>query len=421
MTFKKAQYKKELADSQLAILNVLEDHKKDSEDVLNSSKAIFNLLKDLEVSKDLLEKEKVKAENLVQELSKFKLAVDNAFDKITLLDKDSTVIYANNAVENVTGYSSDEVVGKKARVLWGDMMPEAFYEDLWRTISVDKKVFVSEMTNKRKNGEEYSALISKSPILDEGGEVMFFVGIERDITKEKEIDRAKTELVSLASHQLLTPLSIISWYSEMLLAGDAGEVTPKQKVFLDEIYAGNRRMIDLVNSLLNVSRMEMGTFVTNPEPTDLTKILKDVAADQKIKINKKDIKLSLVFGKDIPIMQTDQKYLSMVVENILSNAVKYTPSSGLVKLSLEYDAGNKKILLKVADNGLGIPKSEQHKIFGKLFRADNVREKNKIEGTGLGLYMVKAIVEQFRGRVWFESEENVGTTFFVELPVDIIN
>ena len=201
----------------------------------------------------------------------------------------------------------------------------------------------------------------------------------------------------------------------MLLAGDAGEVTPTQKKYLEEIYNGNQRMVDLVNTLLDVSRIELGTFIVESKPTDFTKLVLSVVAEQRPQIDEKKIKFVPSFEDNIPLMQADPKLLRMVIQNLLSNAIKYTPDDGRIKLSLSL-ADKRNVLLKVFDTGYGIPKNQQDKIFGKLFRADNVVGKDT-EGTGLGLYLAKSIVEQAGGQIWFKSIENRGSTFFVLLPL----
>ncbi len=247
------------------------------------------------------------------------------------------------------------------------------------------------------------------------------------MTKEDEIDKAKTEFVSLASHQLRTPLTAISWYTEMILSGDIGKVPPEQRKYLEEIYQSNKRMIELVNTLLNVSHIELGTFTGKPVQTDIRRLVDSVLLEQKPKIKEKRITFIQKLNKNVPLFSIDPKFLRMIFQNLLSNAVAYTPLGGEIKLSISLvsssqQAPNRKstknsILIKISDTGYGIPQTQQNKIFTKLFRADNVKEKDT-EGTGLGLYIVKSIVESAGGKIWFESRENKGTTFFVELPLN---
>jgi PAS domain S-box-containing protein len=380
----------------------------DKNTYLNNTKlATLNILDDIQ-------EEKNKTDLLAKDLEKFKLALDNASDHIIITDVNGTVLYGNSGVERITGYTLSESIGKKAGKLWSAPMPKEYYAKMWQTIKEDKKTFIGELKNKRKNGEIYDALVSISPVLNNKNEVEFFIGIERDITHEKEVDRAKTEFVSLASHQLRTPLSSVNWYAEMLLAGDGGKLNDEQISFVKEIYAGNQRMVELVNSLLNVSRLELGTFAVEPEPTDVIKMAEDVIKEQQPGIAEKKHKIIFEHAEGVPIIQADPKLFRIVFQNLLSNAIKYTPESGLI--SLKISNNKKNLLVEISDNGYGIPKTDQPKIFEKLFRAENVREKDT-EGTGLGLYIIKSIIDHAGGKITFKSEENKGTTFNLEIPL----
>lgn len=371
-----------------------------------------------ETAKEMTDKfniSQIKILNQNKDLQKFKLAVDNASDQIVITDPEGIVVYGNKAVESTTGYSANEALGKKAAVLWKVPMPDNFYKKMWQTIKEDKKTFKSEVKNKHKDGHLYDASISISPVLDEKNEVIYFVGIERDITQEKEIDRAKSEFVSLASHQLKTPLSVIGWYTEMLLGGDAGRITKKGKQFLEEIYKSNKRMVELVNSLLNISRLELGTFTVDNKKIDIIKYIKEILPEFEILTKDKKIKLHKKFHKDIPKIKADTNLLNIILQNLLSNSVKYTQEKGKIKIIVSKDTEN--IIINVEDNGYGIPKRQQHKIFSKMFRADNVIDKDT-SGTGLGLYLVKKVLDAVGGIVSFESEENEGTTFTVKIPLE---
>ncbi|MFA6132221.1 MAG: PAS domain S-box protein [Patescibacteria group bacterium] len=384
-----------------------EQIKQRAEEATKIQKAVLNILEDVE-------EEKKRSENLAAELEKFKLAVDNVSDHIVITDAEGIVLYSNAAMEKITGYTAAESMGKKAAVLWRLPMSEDYYKKFWDTIKVKKKNFVGDIQNRRKTGEIYDAKISVSPILNHNGEVAFFVGIERDITKEKEVDRAKTEFVSLASHQLRTPLTAINWYVEMLTSGYAGALNIEQKQYLDVVYKSSKRMVGLVNALLNVSRLELGTFTIEPKDCRITEIADSVIDELKPQIDTRRQIFVKEYDPATPIMLLDEKLIRIVFQNLLSNAVKYTQEEGSIKLEIKVKGKNLEIL--VIDSGLGIPKTQQDKIFSKLFRADNVRETDT-EGTGLGLYIVKAILDQSGGTIEFKSEENKGTTFTVVLPL----
>lgn len=368
------------------------------------------------ILRDITERKQYERElaNRLIDLQKFKLAVESASDHIVITDSEGVVQFANTAAEKITGYSREEMIGKKAGRLWGGLMPKEFYKNFWDVIKIRKKPFVGEIRNRRKNGEEYVALVDASPILDENGDIRFFVAIERDITKEKAIDRAKTEFVSLASHQLRTPLTTITWYAEMLLGGDVGEITEKQKRYIEEIYGGGRRLVSLVNALLSVSRIELGTFSVEPEPSDVVDICMITLKELAHFIEEKKIELTTSFEKNLPQIPTDKNLTKIVFQNIISNAIEYTPEHGKIAVAIKKEGEN--MVFSVADSGIGIPASAQSKIFEKLFRADNAIE-TRTDGTGLGLYVVKAIVDQGGGKIWFTSKEGEGTTFYVTIPL----
>lgn len=346
----------------------------------------------------------------------FKVAVDSSVNHIVLTDDKGMVTYANEAAEDVTGFSLEEMLGKKAgnRDSWGGLMDRDFYKKMWKMIKVDKEPFLAELTNKRKSGEEYKALLIIAPVLNDEGDVVAFVEVERDLTKQLEIDQSKTDFVSMASHQLRTPLSAINWYTEMLLDGDAGKISKTQKEYLGEIYDGVKRMIDLINALLNRSRLELGTFKVEPKKIDITKIGESILKELKPKIKEKNLKVTTKFSKDVPELDADPNLIRIIMENLLSNAVKYSSKKGEIQFVIRREG--KDIWIEVHDTGCGIPKHDQKHIFSKLFRAQNVQEMGT-EGTGLGLFIVKSILDNTVGNMWFESEEGKGTVFYVTLPV----
>ena len=296
----------------------------------DTKKAILNILEDVEL-------ERSNSEISAKELEKFKLALDNASDSIVISDPEGQVIYMNKGAGRITGFSPEEALGTKAGKAWGDLMDKKYYQKMWDTIKTKKKIFSGEIKNRRKNGEEYYALISISPILNKQKEVEFFVCIERDVTHEKEIDRAKTEFVSLVSHQLRTPLSSINWYAEMLIAGDIGNLNEEQVDVVKEIYQSNQRMIELINSLLNVSRLELGTFIINPKKQDIKPIAREAVKELQPLIKVKKIKFLADYSKELPLIRIDQQLVKIIFQNLLSNAVKYTPAAGKVSLSIKKD------------------------------------------------------------------------------------
>jgi|GEM_PF-1134744 len=375
-----------------------------------SQKAILNVLEDIEVEKN-------KSESLVQDLQKFKLAVDNASDHIIITDHNGKILYANKAVETITGFSLKEVIGNNPS-LWGKQMPREFYENLWKTIKEEKVTFIGELKNKRKNGEIYIAEASISPILNNNGSVIFFVGIERDITKLKEISDAKTEFVSVASHQLRTPLTGIKWLTEVMLKNKENNLNEKQKETLKEINTSNDRVINLVNDLLSISRIEGGESKTlTLKDIEMTSLLNEVIRGLvPVAENRKVVFESVIaIPKDL-VMKIDEEKIRQSMNNLISNGIKYSKVGG-GRVDVLAEIKDNEFIFSVKDNGIGIPLKDQRRLFEKFFRADNA-VLSETEGTGLGLPIVKAYVEAHGGRVWFESEENNGSNFHFSLKIN---
>ncbi|MCU0678945.1 MAG: HAMP domain-containing histidine kinase [Planctomycetes bacterium] len=257
-------------------------------------------------------------------------------------------------------------------------------------------------------------------------------GVAIDVSKHRELAQAKTDFIALASHQLRTPLSIIKWYVDFLICGDAGPLSQEQDRYLREVYRSNERLIELVNALLDVSRIDVGTFSIEPEPTDIIERAERALERYQAEFAAKKIKLEKIYDT-LPPINLDPRLTKIVFENIISNAVKYTPEGGIIRLSVKKTESN--VLIKISDSGCGIPREQQPQIFTKLFRADNVKKIESI-GTGLGLYIVKAVIEKSGGKIWFESpslelllekgqskadipldKRNLGTTFFITIPL----
>jgi PAS domain S-box-containing protein len=524
----------------MVALEDVTDQKQRDKDLSDARMAAQNVFEDLSA-------EETKYEATASNLEKFKLALDNISDNVIITNPEGIVVYANEAVQKVTGYTPEEVIGKKSGALWKTPMPLPYYQKLWDTIKNQKKTFVGEIQNRRKNGEIYTATINISPILGANGTIDFFMSVERDITeeltakkkltdakatdeailfgigdglvvtdrdgkiimtnhafeemlgwktseaigkqatdilkrfddagniipfkervltqvlagekiatpitnhsyfkrkngtqfpvrivvtpvfidnaivgavevfqditKEREVDRAKSEFISLASHQLRTPPSIIGWYTETLQSGDLGPINEKQAGYLAEIYRANQRMVAIINSLLNISRIEMNTFAISPKAIDIKEIINETVRELESRFHRK-IELTMNYNPQIGLFEADPNIMQIIIDNLLSNSFKYSPPENTkIEITVSMEKGS--LLLSVKDNGIGIPGKDQGRVFEKLFRADNAIVTNP-DGTGLGLYMIKKIVvDGLNGTTWFDSKENNGSTFYVSIP-----
>lgn len=232
--------------------------------------------------------------------------------------------------------------------------------------------------------------------------------------REQLVAQLKTEFISIAAHQLRTPLSSVKWILKMLLDGDFGLLSVRQREFVDKGYAANDRMIHLVNDLLDVSRIEEGRFGFDFSENDLVKFLKESVESFNEDAKRRSVKLSLNINEAVIKIIFDPQRLKMAVSNLLDNSIRYTQPGGTVDVSTKEEGDF--VVVSVKDAGMGIPDTQKGRIFTKFFRGDNVI-KMQTEGSGLGLYLVKNIIEKHGGKIWFDSTENKGTTFYFALPV----
>ncbi len=344
-------------------------------------------------------------------------------DGVIATDDKGMIVLFNRASEEMTGLMRASVIGKPYEEIWtleaekGEAVkPEdsPMQRALKKQAPVtDSSYYFARRDDKGAPITRFSVASTVSPV-SLNGQVIGTINVFRDITREKQVDRMKTEFISLASHQLRTPLSAIKWFTEMLVSGDAGKLTPEQQEFADNVAASTERMIALVNSLLNISRIESGRIIVEPKPTDLNELVSGIINDLKGKTEERKQTLVVSVHKDLQKINLDPRLIGQVYMNLLTNAIKYTPKGG--EIAVFISRSGDEVVSQVTDNGYGIPREEQGKLFGKFFRATNIT-KVETDGTGLGLYLVKAIIESSGGRIWFESEEGKGTTFWFSLPL----
>lgn len=347
-------------------------------------------------------------------------AKDEAFLKsigegLIVVNQEGKVILANKVALELSGFPQNQLLGK----VWAKDLP-AVEDEQSRKILYEKLPVYDALHNQERktvkvwyrfDGMRIPVIVTAAPVVIDGknqGAVVVF----RDITKEEEIDKAKSEFISLASHQLRTPLAAIKWFIELLF--DTKELTEEQKDFIGNISRSTERMIELVNALLNISRIESGRITINPQQTSLEVLIKDIISSLEKDITNKKQQLKIEVEPDLPEISIDQKMIRIVYENLLTNAIKYTPSGGEISVSV-YKKDND-VVSEIADSGLGIPEKDYSRVFDKFYRGENV-VKVEPDGTGLGLYLAKAVVTSSGGKIWFESTEGKGTTFFFSLPL----
>ena len=249
------------------------------------------------------------------------------------------------------------------------------------------------------------------------GRVRGAVIIFRDISVAKEIDRMKTEFVSLASHQLRTPLTSMNWYLEILMGGDDGTLNKAQMAHLKEVYQSSKGMLKLIEDLLNISRVESGRLKVEPKRTNLVRFIQGVI--EEVRPLGKEKRCAIFFKKPAgkpPSVLIDPTLLRQVIHNFLTNAIRYSKKTDCrISVSLFERGGN--YIVSVKDNGIGIPKNEQQRIFERFYRAANAIESMSEGSSGLGLYIAKLLIDMIGGKIWFESKGvGKGSTFYVSIP-----
>ncbi len=232
-----------------------------------------------------------------------------------------------------------------------------------------------------------------------------------------KLNKMKSEFVSVASHQLRTPLSAIRWETELLLSKFRKEsVSGKQRQSIENINTLSGKMTRLINDLLDVARIDQGRLIIKKMPVNVVAIIDEALIGVSAVTKTRNIELIFKDKKKIPLIFGDPEKLRMVIENLLDNSIKYSTNYGKIEIKLSKKGDF--VTFNIKDNGVGIPLEQHSRVFDKFFRSDNI-VKYQTEGTGLGLYIAKNIVEQLGGRIWFNSVEGLGSIFNFSVPINI--
>jgi PAS domain S-box-containing protein len=335
---------------------------------------------------------------------------------IIATDVSGQITRVNDAALAILGFREEELLGA-----WFPGQIVATYEDGSAIDMMDRPVtkailsgqtVTTRTSYRRKDGSLVPVSLTVSPIMYKNkptGAIEIF----RDITHDIQSDKMKTEFISVASHQLRTPLSAINVYSRMLDDGMAGELNAEQSSFIKSILASVDRMNHLINTLLNITRIEAGGVNVKIVRVKLHELAAEILSENTPSAEKKGLRVIDHIDTGTPAVDTDALLVKEIYANLLSNAIKYTPTGGTVTVSLRTEGNN--IVFYVKDTGYGIPLSAQEHIFTKFFRAENILSED-VSGTGLGLYLTKTIAESLNGEIWFDSQESVGSTFYFSLP-----
>lgn len=358
-------------------------------------------------------------EQVSAERDKVKAIIENFADTILVLNESGEISMMNKSAETLLSIDKGEAIGKK----YTDFMKFQF-EDSKKdaTNFVDHIIHAGKVIKSdhqliliNNDGEQKPVAYAISPFSKEK-EMCGCIMALRDMTNERELDRLKTEFVSIASNQMHMPLTSAKWFLDLLLQGKAGPVPGQQRKYLEQIYASNERMISLVENLLVASHAGNGiaSLVTKSTVDIVALVKKSIERNNDLILkNKINVQKDEGFPNSV-IVHGDEKEIFRAVDALIGNAIRYSKPRGIVNIRLEHYQDSD-ILLSVKDNGYGIPARQQSRVFERFFRADNIVTK-VTEGTGLSLFTAKNIIEANGGKIWFDSVEDVGTTFYLTLP-----
>lgn len=359
--------------------------------------------------------------NLINERNQIQLIIANFTDAIVAYDEDFKITTFNRVAEELFRLKQEDVLGKIASPEWAKnadtailtrvLFPSLAPSMTWRS---EPNVY-PQLVDITFIEPHLELSVTTVRIISSLGQISGFFKIIKDKTREQELITAKSEFLTVAAHQLRTPLSGIKWTFESLINGDFGAVNDQQKEILNNGLVAAEKVSKTANDLLDTSNIESGKFGYEFVESDIVDLINKMMEGYGSLTKQHNIKMYLEYPPDgVPKFKFDPMRIRLVFQNLIENAIRYNVENGEIIITL----AKKEPFLEVSvrDTGIGIPKEELPKLFSKFFRAANVL-KYETEGTGLGLYIVKNIVEAHGGKVWVDSIENRGTTFFFTLPM----
>lgn len=327
--------------------------------------------------------------------------INSLVDGLIGFDEEGKLFFINLAAQNLFGVKEEEVLGRPI----SDFSNFPKLRFLFYLLGEE----IKEVSKKELKIEENLVLeVTSLPIFwKKGGKLV----ILRNITREKMIEKMKTEFITISAHQLRTPITGIKWALGVLLQEKLPE---NQKKLIQNCYSSIQRTTVLIDNLLNIVSIEEGKFLSKFTKTNLEKLIEETISSYREILTKKRIKLFFEKEEKIPKIKADPEKISLVFRNLLENAINYTPELGTIHISLKTQG--EELVFSISDTGIGIPESQQKNVFQRFFRASNAVKVDP-NGTGLGLFISKNIIEAHRGKIAFESKEGQGSTFYFSLPL----
>ena len=383
-------------------------------DLMETNRSYLEALKRETSARELTARQ---AETIGLTMKRDEALLSSLADGVVALDDRGLITLINPVAQAILGFSETEALGGRLRdllrlnregekdfrlgpyidtALHGNAIP--LPEDLYQEKPDGKRVYLTGVA---------------LPILDERKKPTGAIVTLEDTSYLHEVDQLKTNFLSVAAHQLRTPLSTIRWYLELINDPAEGKLKQNQKMFAENAYTSLLRMVGLINRLLAITRLEGGRVPFRPQPTDLKTLTQEIIDDHKRQIEQHGLSVRLETSEILPTVALDPTLAREAFVNLIENAIRYTPDGG--KIAIEARDGGEELIWTIRDTGIGIPKEQQPKIFEKFFRASNAIDYSS-EGNGLGLYLANFIVTSWNGILSFESEEGKGATFRVTVP-----
>ncbi len=337
---------------------------------------------------------------------------------IVIFDRHSRIVGFNPACAKLTGFGLRESIGQPFTKIIRSVSPEgadmSMVSPMNKVLAEGATVTNSQQLLSNKRGDRVWTLISYSPIFDDNGRVTSGIAIIRNISKDQEVEEIKSDFISIVSHELRTPLTAIKGFLSMILKRDFGELTDKQFHFLNRVYQSNQRMINLVEDLLDMSSIESGKINLTPMPIVLETIIADVVTELASKGFERQIMLKVTRRQRLPLVLADETRLRQILVNLIDNAIKYSlPGTEVV---IDFRVAGDELVTTINDSGVGISPANMERLFTRFGRVYNPMSLSA-GGTGLGLYIVKNLVESHGGRIWVTSKEGKGSKFSFSLPI----
>ncbi len=344
------------------------------------------------------------------EKNKIETMVRSMDDGVVMTDEKNELVIINPAARRMLGFAEADKIDIKSL----NSMEISEVADLFKeVVKKGDKVAIKEISSEKPQKMTLSAHIA--PVRSKRGEKLGVVTVLRDITRLKEIDQMKSDFVSNVSHELRTPLTSIRESIGLILEGITGEVTEKQTKFLLIAKRNAERLTNLINDILDLSKIEAGKIEINKSAINLVDLIKELTESFRTQAKDKKISLENSFAASLPDVYADPDRVSQVLNNLLSNAFKFTSQEGKIRIEVKLSSDPKFAEVKVQDTGSGIASQDLGKVFTRFARLESMAQ--RVPGTGLGLAIVKEIVDLHQGEVWVESEAGKGSTFYFTLPV----